>query len=89
MPQTAQDGAGQQISDWAIKPLGRASAQRETLTIAGFALDGSKCDGLSGETQGRGFGFDMNSAKEPQAKLEPLIGKPSFAAKSSRIAAFG
>ena len=67
-------------NDWVKKTC----AQRETLTIAGFALDGSKWDGLylarrKGEDliyAGKvDYGFDKDSAKELQAKLKPLIRK--------------
>ena len=59
-------------------------AQRETLTIAGFALDGRKWDGLYlGRSKGKDLiyagkvdhGFDPASAEELQAKLKPLIRK--------------
>jgi bifunctional non-homologous end joining protein LigD len=67
-------------NDWVKKTC----AQRETLTIAGFAMDGSKWDGLylarrKGEDliyAGKvDHGFDKDSAKELQAKLKPLIRK--------------
>jgi bifunctional non-homologous end joining protein LigD len=70
-------------------PAGRSNdcvkktcAQRETLTIAGFALDGSKWDGLYlGRRKGHDLiyagkvdhGFDKDSAKELQARLKSLI----------------
>jgi bifunctional non-homologous end joining protein LigD len=56
----------------------------ETLTIAGFALDGTKWDGLYlGRRKGNELvyagkvdhGFDKDSAKELQARLKPLIRK--------------
>ena len=59
-------------------------AQRETLTIAGFALDGSKWDGLylcrrkgkelvyAGKVD---HGFDTALAKALQVRLKPLIRK--------------
>jgi bifunctional non-homologous end joining protein LigD len=59
-------------------------AQRETLTIAGFALDGKKWDGLYlGRRKGKELvyagkvdhGFDTTLAKELQARLKPLIRK--------------
>jgi bifunctional non-homologous end joining protein LigD len=62
----------------------KTCARRETLTIAGFAMDGSKWDGLylarcKGEDliyAGKvDHGFDKVSAKELQAKLKPLIRK--------------
>jgi bifunctional non-homologous end joining protein LigD len=67
-------------NDWVKKTC----AQRETLTIAGFALDGSKWDGLYlGRRKGDELiyagkvdhGFDKDSAKELQARLKPLIRK--------------
>src|SRR6202050_3216886 len=67
-------------NDWVKKTC----AQRETLTIAGFALDGTKWDGLYlGRRKGRDLiyagkvdhGFDTASAKELQARLKPLIRK--------------
>ena len=66
--------------DWVKKTC----AQRETLTIAGFALDGTKWDGLYlGRHEGDELiyagkvdhGFDKDSAKELQARLKPLIRK--------------
>jgi bifunctional non-homologous end joining protein LigD len=66
--------------DWVKKTC----AQRDTLTIAGFALDGSKWDGLylgrheGGELIYAGkvdHGFDKDSARELQARLKPLIRK--------------
>lgn len=65
-------------NDWVKKTC----AQRETLTIAGFALDGRKWDGLYlGRRRGKDLlyagkvdhGFDATSAKELQAKLKPLV----------------
>jgi bifunctional non-homologous end joining protein LigD len=62
----------------------KTCAQRETLTIAGFALDGTKWDGLYlGRRKGNELvyagkvdhGFDKDSAKELQARLKPLIRK--------------
>jgi bifunctional non-homologous end joining protein LigD len=67
-------------NDWVKKTC----AQRETLTIAGFAMDGSKWDGLylarrkgadliyAGKVD---HGFDKDSAKELHASLKPLIRK--------------
>jgi bifunctional non-homologous end joining protein LigD len=58
------------------------AAQRETLAIAGFALDGKKWDGIYlGRRRGNELiyagkvdhGFDSASAKELQARLKPLI----------------
>ena len=65
-------------NDWVKK----ACAQRETLTIAGFALDGSKFDGIYlGRRKGKDLvyagkvdhGFDKASAKDLKARLKPLI----------------
>ena len=67
-------------NDWVKKTC----AQRETLTIAGYALDGSKWDGLYlGRREGSNLiyagkvdhGFDRDSAKELQARLKPLVRK--------------
>jgi bifunctional non-homologous end joining protein LigD len=67
-------------NDWVKKTC----AQRETLTIAGYALDGSKWDGLYlGRRKGSDLiyagkvdhGFDRDSAKELQARLKPLVRK--------------
>jgi bifunctional non-homologous end joining protein LigD len=67
-------------NDWVKKTC----AQRETLTIAGFALDGSKFDGIYlGRRKGKDLvyagkvdhGFDKASAKDLQARLKPLIRK--------------
>ncbi|MCK1728257.1 non-homologous end-joining DNA ligase [Bradyrhizobium sp. 142] len=68
-------------------------AQRETLPIAGFALDGTKWDGLYvGRRKGEGLiyagkidhGFSPADAKELQKKLKPLIRKTQ--AYTKRIA---
>jgi bifunctional non-homologous end joining protein LigD len=57
-------------------------AQRETLAIAGFALDGNKWDGIYvGRRKGADLvyagkvdhGFDKSSAAELQKRLKPLI----------------
>jgi len=59
-------------------------AQRETLAIAGFALDGNKWDGLYvGRCKGTDLiyagkvdhGFDRGSAKALRERLTPLIRK--------------
>jgi len=64
--------------------------QRETLAIAGFALDGKKFDGIYlGRQKGKNLvyagkvdhGFDTASAKEIQARLKPLIRKTQPYAK--------
>jgi bifunctional non-homologous end joining protein LigD len=58
--------------------------QRETLTIAGFALDGSKWDGLYlARRKGKSLiyagkvdhGFDSASTKDLRTRLKPLIRK--------------
>ena len=60
----------------------RTCAQRETLAIAGFALDGKKWEGIYlGRRKGKELiyagkvdqGFDTASAKDLQARLKPLI----------------
>jgi bifunctional non-homologous end joining protein LigD len=72
--------------DW----LKRTCAQRETLPIPGFALEGSKFDGIYlGRRKGDGLiyagkvdhGFDTASAKDLQARLKPLIRKTQPYAK--------
>jgi bifunctional non-homologous end joining protein LigD len=66
------------VNDWVKKTC----AQRETLAIAGFALDGKKWDGIYlGRRKGKALvyagkvdqGFDSASAKDLQARLKPLI----------------
>jgi bifunctional non-homologous end joining protein LigD len=66
------------VNDWVKKTC----AQRETLAIAGFALDGKKWDGIYlGRRKGKELiyagkvdhGFDAASAKDLQARLMPLI----------------
>jgi bifunctional non-homologous end joining protein LigD len=73
-------------NDWVKKTC----AQRETLTIAGFAMDGSKWDGLFvGRRKGKELvyagkvdhGFDKTSAVELREKLTPLIRKSQPYAK--------
>jgi bifunctional non-homologous end joining protein LigD len=68
------------INDWVKKTC----AQRETLSIAGFALDGNKWDGLYlARQKGKELvyagkvdhDFDTASAKDLQARLKPLIRK--------------
>jgi bifunctional non-homologous end joining protein LigD len=72
--------ASGRTNDWVKKTC----AQRETLTIAGFALDGNKWDGMYlGRRKGSSLiyagkvdhGFDPAWAKELQARLKPLIRK--------------
>jgi bifunctional non-homologous end joining protein LigD len=62
----------------------KTCAQRETLVIAGFALDGSKWDGIYvGRRNGADLiyagkvdhGFDKSSAAELRRRLTPLISK--------------
>jgi bifunctional non-homologous end joining protein LigD len=66
------------VNDW----VKRTCSQRETLAIAGFALDGKKWDGIYlGRRKGKELiyagkvdhGFDAASAKDLQARLKPLI----------------
>ncbi|HTF76945.1 MAG TPA: DNA ligase, partial [Bradyrhizobium sp.] len=66
------------VNDWVKKTC----AQRETLAISGFALDGRKWDGIYlGRRKGKELvyagkvdhGFDSASAKDLQARLKPLI----------------
>jgi bifunctional non-homologous end joining protein LigD len=66
------------VNDWVKKTC----AQRETLAVAGFALDGKKWDGIYlGRRKGKELiyagkvdhGFDAASVKELQARLKPLI----------------
>jgi bifunctional non-homologous end joining protein LigD len=72
------------VNDWVKKTC----AQRETLAIAGFGLDGKKWDGIYlGRREGRFYagkvdhGFDIASAKDLQARLKPLIRKTQPYAK--------
>jgi bifunctional non-homologous end joining protein LigD len=73
-------------NDWVKKTC----AQRETLTIAGFALDGTKWDGLYvGRRKGSDLvyagkvdhGFDKASTAELRRRLEPLVRKTQPYAK--------
>ncbi|MGO4511889.1 non-homologous end-joining DNA ligase [Bradyrhizobium sp. 2TAF36] len=68
----------------------KTCAQRETLTIAGFALDGTKWDGLYvGRRKGADLvyagkvdhGFDRVSTAELRRRLEPLVRKTQPYAK--------
>jgi bifunctional non-homologous end joining protein LigD len=70
--------ASGRVNDWVKKTC----SQRETLAIAGFALDGKKWDGIYlGRRKGKELiyagkvdhGFDAASAKDLQARLKPLI----------------
>jgi bifunctional non-homologous end joining protein LigD len=72
--------ASGRINNW----VKTTCAQRETLTIAGFALDGSKWDGLYvGRRKGGDLvyagkvdhGFDKASAADLRKRLEPLVRK--------------
>jgi bifunctional non-homologous end joining protein LigD len=74
------------VNDWVKKTC----AQRETLAIAGFALDGKKWDGIYlGRRKGKELiyagkvdhGFDSASAKDLQARLKPLIRETQSYAK--------
>jgi bifunctional non-homologous end joining protein LigD len=74
------------VNDWAKKTC----AQRETLTIAGFALKANQFDGLYvGRLKGKELiyagkidhGFDKVSAKDLQDRLKPLIRKSQPYAK--------
>jgi bifunctional non-homologous end joining protein LigD len=73
-------------NDWVKVPC----AQRETLPIAGYALDGKKFDGIYlGRRKGRELlyagkvdhGFDTDTAKDLRARLKPLIRKTQPYAK--------
>jgi bifunctional non-homologous end joining protein LigD len=73
-------------NDWVKKTC----AQRETLTIAGFALDGAKWDGLYvGRRKGDELvyagkvdhGFDKLSAADLRKRLQPLVRKTQAFAK--------
>jgi bifunctional non-homologous end joining protein LigD len=68
----------------------KTCAQRETLTIAGFALDGSKWDGLYvGRRKGKDLiyagkvdhGFTKTSAADLRERLTPLVRKTQPYAK--------
>ena len=87
---TGLEGVVSKVRD-SVYPTGRSNqwvkvtcVQRETLPIAGFALDGNKWDGLYiGRRKGTDLiyagkvdhGFDAETAKELQARLKPLIRK--------------
>ena len=64
--------------------MNKTRAQRETLTIAGFALDGNDWDSIYvGRRKGDDLiyagkvdhGFDKNSSAELRKRLTPLIGR--------------
>jgi bifunctional non-homologous end joining protein LigD len=74
------------VNDWVKKTC----AQRETLTIAGFALDGNDWDGIYvGRRKGKDLvyagkvdhGFDKTSVAELRKRLTPLIRKTQPYAK--------
>jgi bifunctional non-homologous end joining protein LigD len=87
---TGHEGVVSKVRD-STYPIGRSNnwvkvtcAQRETLPIAGFALDGNKWDGLYvGRREGDELiyagkvdhAFDTASAKLLRARLTPLIRK--------------
>jgi bifunctional non-homologous end joining protein LigD len=87
---TGLEGVVSKVRD-STYPVGRSNnwvkvtcAQRETLMIAGFALDGEKWDGLYiGRRKGADLvyagkvdhGFDRDSAKTLRERLTPLIRK--------------
>jgi bifunctional non-homologous end joining protein LigD len=73
-------------NDW----LKKTCAQRETLPIAGFALDGNKWDGIYiGRRKGKDLiyagkvdhGFDKTTAADLRKRLAPLIWKTQPYAK--------
>ena len=75
-----RDYASGRGNNWVKKTC----VQRETLTIAGFALDGTKWDGLyAGRRKGDDLvyagkvdhGFDKTSTAELRRRLEPLVRK--------------
>lgn len=90
------EGVVSKVRDSAY-PIGRSNswvkktcAQRETLTIAGFALDEGKWDGMYlGRRKGADLGyagkvdhsFDKTSAVELRRRLEPLVRKTQPYAK--------
>jgi bifunctional non-homologous end joining protein LigD len=81
-------------NDWVKKTC----AQRETLTIVGFALDGSKWDGLYvGRRKGNDLvyagkvdhGFDKASTADLRKRLEPLVRKTQASRSASHTRASG
>lgn len=90
------EGVVSKVRD-SVYPVGRSKnwvkktcAQRETLTIAGFALDEGKWDGMYlGRRKGDDLvyagkvdhGFDKTSAAELKRRLEPLVRKTQPYAK--------
>jgi hypothetical protein len=76
----------------------KTCAQRETLTIAGFALDEGQWDGIYlGRRKGDDLiyagkvdhGFDKTSAADLQKRLKPLIRKAQRTPSASRTRASG
>jgi len=93
----AYEGVVSKVRD-SVYPAGRSNdwvkktcAQREKLTIGGFALDGSKWDGLSTSPGARAgplstsvkvdHGYDKVSAADLRKRLEPLVRKTQAFAK--------
>jgi bifunctional non-homologous end joining protein LigD len=90
------EGVVSKVRD-SVYPVGRSNdwvkrtcAQRETLTIGGFALHGSKWDGLYvGRRRGDDLvyagkvdhGFDKVSAADLKTRLTPLVRKTQAFAK--------
>ncbi|MCP3400209.1 non-homologous end-joining DNA ligase [Bradyrhizobium sp. CCGB20] len=90
------EGVVSKVRD-SVYPVGRSNnwvkktcSQRETLTIAGFALDEGKWDGIYlGRRKGEDLvyagkvdhGFDKTSAAELRKKLQPLVRKTQPYAK--------
>lgn len=90
------EGVVSKVRD-SVYPIGRSNnwvkktcAQRETLTIAGFALDEGKWDGMYlGRRKGADLvyagkvdhGFDKTSTAELRRRLEPLVRKTQPYAK--------
>jgi bifunctional non-homologous end joining protein LigD len=90
------EGVVSKVRD-SVYPIGRSNnwvkktcAQRETLTIAGFALDEGNWDGMYlARRKGNGLvyagkvdhGFDKTSAAELRKRLEPLVRKTQPYAK--------
>jgi bifunctional non-homologous end joining protein LigD len=79
-PKRATADTDQAGNDWVKKTC----AQRETLTIAGYALDGNDWDGIYvGRRKGKNLiyagrvdhGFDKTSAAELRKKLTPPVRK--------------
>jgi bifunctional non-homologous end joining protein LigD len=50
----------------------KTSPQRETLTIAGFALDGTKWDGISRPPRGQGLGL----CGKGRPRSRQVLGRP-------------